>query len=78
MILASDQGDRDADLQCQLVGSELSEMQERRAVAAALKWKFRHTLAEILAELLKPGTLISKNDEDDDLPRFIKLPDRLN
>ena len=77
MILAGDQGDTDADLQCQLIGSELSEMQERRAVAGALRWKFRHQLRAILAELLKPGTLISINDQDN-LPTFVKLPPRLH
>ena len=78
MILAGDQGDEDADIQCQLVGAELSEMQERRAVAGALRWKFRHQLREILAELLKPGTLLSGHNNDDNLPVFVKMPDRLN
>ena len=77
MILASEQGDSDADIQCQLVGSELTELQERRAVAGALRWKFRHTLSQILAELLSPGGLIECNAEGD-LPVFVKMPDRLN
>ena len=78
MILASDQGDRDADLQCELVGAQLNEMQERRAVAAALKWKFGHMLKGILEQLLRPGTFLKASNDEDDLPRYIKLPDRLN
>lgn len=77
MILASDQGDLDADVQCQLVGAQLSEMQERRAVAAALKWKFGQMLKGILEQLLRPETTVVSNDEDD-LPVYVKLPDRLN
>ena len=79
LLLASFQGDGDADFQAALLGDELTDMQERRAVAGALRWKFRHELEAILEQLLKPGTLITSDDqEDDDLPRYIRMPDRLN
>ena len=77
-LLAAFQGDGDADFQAAMLGDELSDLQERRAVASALRWKFRHELEGILEQLLKPGTLIASDDEEDDLPTFIKLPSRLN
>jgi len=79
LLLASFQGDGDADIQATLLEDELTNRQERRAVASALRWKFRHELESILEQLLKPGTSITNNDEeDDDLPRYIRMPDRLN
>lgn len=78
LLLASFQGDGDADFQASMLGDELSDRQERRAVASALRWKFKHELEGILEQLLNPGTLITSDDQEDDLPTFIKLPDRLN
>ena len=78
-LLASFQGDGDADFQAAMLGDELTDMQERRAVASALRWKYRHEMETILAQLLNPGTIIPSNDqEDDNLRVFVKLPDRLN
>ena len=78
-ILAAGQGDPDADIQVTLLGDELSDMQERRAIAGALRWKFANELKNILQQLLAPETTIHKPIEDEgDLPTFIKLPSRLN
>jgi len=62
-ILAAWSGDCDADLQCELLSDELTECQERRAVAGALQWKFRNELERILQELLMPGTTIRNKQQ---------------
>lgn len=80
-MLAAWRGDEDAEMQGNLVGSDLTEMQERRALAGALRWKLTFDLKLVVSRLLSPNYNIRAGmDEadEDDLPCFIKLPPKYN
>ena len=77
-ILASQKGDEDAEMQCNLVGSELTVEQEKRALVMALRLKLKAEMNRTIQELIsEPGVFPpSETDEDeqDDPASIIRFP----
>ncbi len=78
LIIAAGRGDSDAELQCNLLSEELSEIQERRAVAGALRWKFRFMLDDLLGQLLNPETRLEHHEADENQPLNYEVLPHIN
>ena len=77
-LLASHNGDEDAEIQCNLVGSELTAEQEKRALVMALRFKLKaemnRTIQELMSEQGVSPPSEADEDEQDDLPSIVKFP----
>ncbi len=76
-ILAAWSGDQDADMQVTLLGSELNEARQKRALEKALRWEFDKDLTTLIEHMGSTTELFSDerrgDQEEFDLPRFVKL-----
>ena len=58
-ILAAWAGDSDADMQVTLLGDELREEQKERALASALRWKFKRDMGSVIERMVNTTELLS-------------------
>ena len=58
-ILAAWAGDSDADMQVTLLGDQLEIEKRKRALASALRWKFKRDMGSVIERMLETTELCS-------------------